>query len=909
MVQDMGQPQHTRNETHSPLEGYSKTVYEAYTEMRATGDSFACYNGTPGGTFSPLPYDGYPIPSFTQYSEFFSTVPTDVAGILNTGRGLADYSNRGFFTAGNNLNTTNYSLPEPNPSSYSTNQANFTDPCIPAGSYKTVLNGVVADTVTGAFDIAPLSATGLWNLPTHPATQQVRYTLNEDIYKKMGDLLAPRAVAYSAGLINYFFRGRLDILLESYNRTDVTLRFKNETEEDTLYSQDGTGQLIVTYRYTDDKGQEIFGTSDIVNLASGDDVVPDELSETYTFTFSPEIPVAAKDLELRLIFRGRLGNESDAIALGYKPMTSPGFIVQPSQLPADGISGPRHIYKEDGIWKLGTESGLVTGNVDWKGHDPDDVLSFDGPQSRYFYASNRKGYSRSIYRRGHLLAQVPVGFVQGVGIRAVEGVRYLTAVSYGGAYMLFVYSREFADSYPNDDAYDAVSNPLGWKEIGAFDTSSLGFVTTPFFMNASGTEAQGLFGKDGVNAYRYETRIKLAINGETVTRTDYENKGSYVATVDDARSFDPSFTVRTGSIDYETGSCPFPLPDCLATCPNGGCSHYQTDVSEHYEEKIRHTYQFSSSDQKVVATDYAGDREVLGIFEYSGVANSSNEEASNDSTYYMDSRSDCVSSSTYQQTDTSNLTYKLNEKSTGYRRITAGSTLVTIDSNSVTTSFNITDSVVTNRDDNTIDSGRTYTVSGDTTSDNEDSKLIFMDLRYNDVVYSASGSTSSNHYTTAGGDQDADLPNDFRYTTDQISQRNYAQYSNVVGNLFPLHTWVGATNDYTTANNKRIWTGCRSYVDNKQTVTTSDYPTGDAWSFMHVEAVKGLNTRSRQGYARDAYGNLFTSQTIWEQQIPPPSGDYSPQPIGWWNYLTDGNPVALFGLTGSDPHFTKVGLY
>ena len=40
-----------------------------------------------------------------------------------------------------------------------------------------------------------------------------RYTLHRVNYDAMANLLLPRAVAYSAGLINFFFRGQIDIAL------------------------------------------------------------------------------------------------------------------------------------------------------------------------------------------------------------------------------------------------------------------------------------------------------------------------------------------------------------------------------------------------------------------------------------------------------------------------------------------------------------------------------------------------------------------------------------------------------------------------------------------------------------------------------------------------------------------------
>jgi len=93
LLQDMGQPQHTRNDAHSGVPGFGhKSIFEEYIEMRATGAESYNIDGTKV-TPLPLTYDGYTPPTFTKYSDFWSTRD----GV--SGRGLADYSNRGFFTA------------------------------------------------------------------------------------------------------------------------------------------------------------------------------------------------------------------------------------------------------------------------------------------------------------------------------------------------------------------------------------------------------------------------------------------------------------------------------------------------------------------------------------------------------------------------------------------------------------------------------------------------------------------------------------------------------------------------------------------------------------------------------------------------------------------------------------------
>ena len=102
LVQDMAQPQHTRNDMHSGILGYGhKSVYELYLDCRATGgrvqaiDNYQDYYLDACGS---LTYTGYATPVFTKYSDYFSTRD-------GSGKGLADYSNRNFFTAGTNLSS------------------------------------------------------------------------------------------------------------------------------------------------------------------------------------------------------------------------------------------------------------------------------------------------------------------------------------------------------------------------------------------------------------------------------------------------------------------------------------------------------------------------------------------------------------------------------------------------------------------------------------------------------------------------------------------------------------------------------------------------------------------------------------------------------------------------------------
>jgi hypothetical protein len=126
--QDMAQPQHTRDEMHSGIAcpgpwfcpfGHS-SIYEKYIRARTLGQpSFKAL----GPHYTPVAIQPtplslttvYPIPRFSNFADYWSTSP----GVTSlSGKGLADYSNRGFFTEQANLASTKYRSPSRNESDY-----------------------------------------------------------------------------------------------------------------------------------------------------------------------------------------------------------------------------------------------------------------------------------------------------------------------------------------------------------------------------------------------------------------------------------------------------------------------------------------------------------------------------------------------------------------------------------------------------------------------------------------------------------------------------------------------------------------------------------------------------------------------------------------------------------------------
>ena len=501
--------------------------------------------------------------------------------------------------------------------------------------------------------------------------------------------------------------------------------------------------------------------------------------------------------------------------------------------------------------------------------------------------------------------------MHGVGIRVVNNTRHLTVISYARYFgILYVYSREFAGTYPNDDMYDVDTNPLGWKLLASYDTSALGYTATPFFMNASGTEAQGLLGRDGTITYRYETRIKLSISGDSVTRTDFDNSGSYVLSTDDSRTVSTSITANPGFVSGGEGLlCPDIASDCLGYCNSGAiCGHQQWNKLALSSERVRGTSSNSTDQQKVIAVDYVGDREILATLEYAGIRSTFEED-----TDYSDNRFSDITTLCFGETHTTSTSTIVTQarRSSGNdgRRIRVAETSVPVgwstDSFESLASDTYTDSMTQeNGVVLTNEQQWVYSFNSTGSSSSLNGKLVYLDLRHNNVVYTQLEQTYAYNDSNIGASNEV--------LNQRTVNNNYSQFSNMTGSLASVHSWVGGAqaSSFTDTFAVSSVSPCvDSFVDNSNTDRSIGYARSLVWGYMHEEAIKGLDTQTLQGYARDTNGNLFASQAVWEEQSPPPTGQPGPQVVGRWNYLTDGDPVVLFGLTGIDPHFTRVGLY
>lgn len=203
LIQDAAQPQHTRDDPHPPLSAGS--AYEKITNNNV----------------NTLPYTGYSSVRLDSAADYWHTGPNDARD-----RGMAEYSNRGFVTTGTNFRivgnqvVTANGLPAPafDPSKVTPVDIRSLIPGTTLTGTLYFYGNTVVDTYdpTKTKDNKFATTRSIFDadlqqyLPAAPGDDRGLFTLNRFNFLNAHEFLIPRAVGYSAGLIDYFFRGKID---------------------------------------------------------------------------------------------------------------------------------------------------------------------------------------------------------------------------------------------------------------------------------------------------------------------------------------------------------------------------------------------------------------------------------------------------------------------------------------------------------------------------------------------------------------------------------------------------------------------------------------------------------------------------------------------------------------------------
>ena len=365
LLQDAAQPQHTRNDSHA-----TGSLYERYTTQ----------------VLGNLSLSGYGSVAVTTPDQLWTTPD---------GKGIADYSNRGFVTAGTNFSgrmagntlviNPNPNFPSPDGIGAAIEKRQITDPDLlgPVGPNQTLLGEIwfVATPVADNYDPsksgtnARTSTFSIFDDALASAGFDWAFSYNRFNFDAAHPFLIPRAVGYSAGLFDYFFRGKLEVTApddvvygmidptQKSTFTQVKLKVRNphatesmaggnlwavaKFHRNTCYQADLTGEAngpnapdIVACRSTEEEAA-ISAPKPSITLGAG--AAPQALS--FDFSAAP-IPVNATDLFLQLVYRGPMGSETDAVAVGTLDLFEPTHIAFMNGFDVTEISDKFYLFDD-----------------------------------------------------------------------------------------------------------------------------------------------------------------------------------------------------------------------------------------------------------------------------------------------------------------------------------------------------------------------------------------------------------------------------------------------------------------------------------------------------------------------------------------------------------------------------------
>src|SRR3989338_8498507 len=303
LVEDMSVPAHTRNDAHVIGYHYEKAV----EKIRTSGDETMkkIYNDAVANpiTFDPSilvlasnPLAPIPIAKIFDTDKYdestaVSTLPS------GTTFGLAEYTNANFFSEETIFKGFSH------PAKENTN-AVLTEQQAKDGKLDKIWyiykNGDTSGKRLAAYSY-------FWiNSGFIPKTEWL-YNLDDNVYSDYASLLLPRAVGYSAGLINYFFRGKIDLV------EDVSAyRIMNLSDEEMsgninsfklFYDDINDNRYEIPLSFVDESGNQYTDPNTTLTI-------PAQTKSPFTIKLL-NMPSAPK--RLILIFYGRLGNEDNAV--------------------------------------------------------------------------------------------------------------------------------------------------------------------------------------------------------------------------------------------------------------------------------------------------------------------------------------------------------------------------------------------------------------------------------------------------------------------------------------------------------------------------------------------------------------------------------------------------------------------
>ncbi len=352
LVQDMAQPEHTRNDQHLPVSNF---VFDNGTAA-SIWEEWGLANLTNPAT-SLISFDGYPSVTLPDYASYFHTNHT--ANGRPAGKGMGDFSANNFVTQ-----DTNYHDEDPAPlCGLIPNLAKclyHTEPRIGEAAHR--VEHDQHEAITILIDNHPVQATVIvdedvftsFPLDRYAGIQETDpfhtylssidletrregcdrlYSLGDGSYLSRASMLVPRAVGYSAGLLDRFFRGDLDASWTPQPGGTYTLKLTNRSAEP-LGPDAGIAAIYRAappyFGRTNSDDTEIIVSGELSDLVPGFTGLAPGQSTTFDVGQIPGLHPGDSlgRFEKRIVVTGTLGTEADAVIGLVQPGYGPGLTFE-----------------------------------------------------------------------------------------------------------------------------------------------------------------------------------------------------------------------------------------------------------------------------------------------------------------------------------------------------------------------------------------------------------------------------------------------------------------------------------------------------------------------------------------------------------------------------------------------------
>jgi len=349
-IQDMAQPQHTRNDTHltSPA-----SIYERYTADNVDGRIAL-------GQFTNND-NAYPIPAFPTARQFWHSVSSQT-DLVPRYVGAAEFTAQNYVSLGSIFsigadgtiaNNPEFRLPngvsadgKPKRLVRTTESVRLANGVVKTDVMEYVVGSVYDGFLNQSSPDRLLASRSILTGPTGRGRPRA-LAVGPKVFDNHYDVLFPRAIAFSAGLINHFFRGRVN-LRRNPSGTGWFI--------DNVGQQDMNGTFAIFYDDAADTRQSIVGASWRIAIPAGQGI-------PVSFT---EPPSGTK--RLVAVFAGQIGaeGEPEGPASGFFttagkviPYSPPGTASCGVPIRSSGSSGTT-----DRTLTIGASSQSVTANFE-----------------------------------------------------------------------------------------------------------------------------------------------------------------------------------------------------------------------------------------------------------------------------------------------------------------------------------------------------------------------------------------------------------------------------------------------------------------------------------------------------------------------------------------------------------------